>query len=73
MLCPQGLHSSIGPEISGSWAEHLLLKARSYLKAARAFSLVSALEYTGTQVFCQVCSRNMSPWPTGPLNLAISP
>ena len=63
MLCPQGLHSGLGPDTSGSYAEHLELRARSYLKAARAFSLVSTIEYAGAPVFCQAPSMNMGPWP----------
>lgn len=36
MLCP---HSRLGPGTCGSWAKHLVPRARSHLEEARAFSL----------------------------------
>lgn len=69
MLCP---HSRLGPGTCGSWAKHLVPRARSHWEEARAFSLVSGLECGRMQVFYEACSMNICHWPFGLLKLTIS-
>lgn len=51
---------------SGFWEKHIGPRARSCLEAARAFSLVSELGRSRTQMFYQACSVNMllTHWPS---------